>query len=202
MVTLVIIVVMSTLDVVSMDKALSEARLRTGCRLVVSAMIYARSSAVAHRTYTQVVFDRVNNAVSVQSLARDERGEERMTPLTTPSGRYRRLPRGVEIVRVKKPETEEEETFVLSETDLGKETESLELLDETAKMGAPKAAAPQAAPETPFAAVYPEAAASDKVTVTLLVITVVTMAIGLFASIGFLLQQGNAILDIFAGGAK
>ena len=106
---------------------------------------------------------------------------------------------------IKMPEAaaeEEEETFVLSETDLGKETESLELLDETAKMGAPKAAAPQAAPETPFAAVYPEAAASDKVTVTLLVITVVTMAIGLFASVGFLLQQGNAILDIFAGGAK
>ena len=112
MVTLVIVVVMSTLVVVSMDKALSEARLRTGCRMVVSAMIYARSSAVAHRTYTQVVFDRVNNAVSVQSLARDERGEERMTPLTTPSGRYRRLPRGVEIMRVTKPGTEEEENFV------------------------------------------------------------------------------------------
>jgi len=112
MVTLVIIVVMSTLVVVAMDKALSEARLRSGCRMVLSAMIYARSSAVAHRTYTQVVLDRAENAVSVQSLARDERGDERMTPLTTPSGRYRRLPRGVEIVRVTKPGTEEEENFV------------------------------------------------------------------------------------------
>jgi hypothetical protein len=111
---------------------------------------------------------------------------------------------------IKMPEAaaeEEEETFVLSESDLGKETESLELLDETAAaMGAPpraKAAPTReaaAAPEAPFAAVYPEVTAADKVTVTLLVITVCTMAIGLFASVGFLLQQGNVILDMIAGG--
>jgi len=112
MVTLVIIVVMSSLVVVSMDRALNESRLRSGCRMVVSAMIYARSSAVAHRTYTQVVFDRANNAVSVQSLVRDEHGDDRMTPLTTPSGRYRRLPRGIEIMQVTKSEMEEEESFV------------------------------------------------------------------------------------------
>ena len=112
MVTLVIIVVMSTLVVVAMDKELSEARLRSGCRMVVSAMIYARSSAVAHRTYTQVVFDKASNAVSVELLARDERGDQRMMPLTTPSGRYRRLPRGIEIARVTKPEAEQEENYV------------------------------------------------------------------------------------------
>lgn len=112
MVTLVILVVMSTLVVVSMDRALGEARLRSGCRMIVSAMIYARSFAVAHRSYTQVVFDRAANAVSVQSLAQDERGDERMAPLTTPSGRYRRLPKGVEIARVTKPGTEEEEDSV------------------------------------------------------------------------------------------
>jgi hypothetical protein len=104
-------------------------------------------------------------------------------------------------IRMPEAAAEEEETFVLSETDLGKETESLELLDETATAAGapPRTAAHAAAAEAPFAAAYPEAAPADKVTIALLIITICVMAVGLFASIGFLLQQGNAVLDILAG---
>jgi excisionase family DNA binding protein len=100
------------------------------------------------------------------------------------------------------PASEEEETFVLSESDLGDETESLELLDETSTvMGEQKAPGPQYAPQAGFAApgmAYAEAAPADKLTVGLLIVTIAVMVVGLFASLGFLLQQSNIIVDLFA----
>lgn len=101
--------------------------------------------------------------------------------------------------------SEEEETFVLSESDLGDETESLELLDDTSTVlegPEPEAAVPGAAARAGFAPVglaIGEGAPADKLTLALLVATVVVMVFGLFASLGLLLQQSNAVLDLFGG---
>ena len=101
---------------------------------------------------------------------------------------------------------EEEETFVLSESDLGDETESLELLDDTSTVLEDEGArAAYVAPGVPRAGFQPsglaigEGAPADKLTVALLAVTIVVMVFGLFASLGLLLQQSNAILDLFRG---
>jgi Tfp pilus assembly protein FimT len=111
MVVLVIMVVMSSLVVVSMGPVLGDARLRTGCRMLVSMMSYARSFAVTHRTDTLVVFDRSKPGISVRARAQDKNDEEQFVAVTTPPGRYRRLPQGVTIVRVQKPGTTEGASF-------------------------------------------------------------------------------------------
>ena len=112
MVVMVIFVLMSTAVVVSMAPALSDARLRSGTRMIVSVLNYARSYAVAHQTETRVVFDRIENGIMVEAKMRDEKGEEGLVPLTTSVGKYRRLPRGLELAPVEKPGTDEEEDFI------------------------------------------------------------------------------------------
>jgi len=111
MVVLVIMVVMSSLVIVSMRPVLGEARLRTGCRMLISMLSYARSFAVTHRTQTLVVFDRKNSGVSVRARAQDKTGEEQLVAVTSPSGRFRHLPQGITIARVQKPSTTEDASF-------------------------------------------------------------------------------------------
>ena len=111
-VALAIMVVMSTLVVVSMGPALREARLRSGCRMIVSALNYARGYAVTRQTYTRVVVDEAGCGVSVEARVRDQNDEERLVPVTTPSGRYRRLPREVVVADVRKLGTDRDERFV------------------------------------------------------------------------------------------
>lgn len=112
MVVLAIMVVVSSMVVVSMSPALRDARIRSGCRIIASALKYARSSAVTRGAYTRVVLDTARGGVSVLAYERDQNGEERLFPLTTQSGRYRQLPRGVRIEIVRKPGTDVSEAYV------------------------------------------------------------------------------------------
>jgi hypothetical protein len=96
--------------------------------------------------------------------------------------------------------SEEEETFVLSESDLGNETESLELLDETSTaMG--QAKAPAAGTQAAFVApgmAYETVGPADKFTVTGLTLAIMAMALGIFVGLGFLLQRSNVIVDLLS----
>ncbi len=109
---MVIFVLMSTAVVVAMSPALSDARLRSGSRMIVSVLNYARSFAIAHQTPTRVSLDRVENGFVVEAVMNDEKGEKRLTPLTTSAGKYKRLPAGLQIAEVRKLGTEEQEDFV------------------------------------------------------------------------------------------
>ncbi|HUV04719.1 MAG TPA: hypothetical protein VMX94_06390 [Armatimonadota bacterium] len=134
MVVLIVMVVMSSVVVVSMGPVLRESRLRSGCRMVVSALNYARSYAITNRTYTRVLFDNAKNAVSVHAYAVEQTGEGLMRPVTTPSGRLRRLPRGIQIAHISKPGVEEEERWV-SFTELGRsEKAAITVADEQGKV--------------------------------------------------------------------
>ena len=69
---------MSTVVVVAMGPALAEARLRSGRRMALAALNYARSYAAARQTYTMVALDRERGAVGVRARVRDIEGNERM----------------------------------------------------------------------------------------------------------------------------
>lgn len=112
MIVMVIIVLMSAAVVVSMSPALSDARLRSGSRMIVSALHYARSYAVAHQKPTRVIIDRAENGVVVEAMRSDEKGVEQLIPLTTSAGKHRTLPRGLEMSAVEKPGTDQEENFI------------------------------------------------------------------------------------------
>ena len=101
----------------------------------------------------------------------------------------------------------EEETFVLSEADIGDETESLELLGETSTvMEEAEKAAPEpgeaASAEFVRSAAHPgvEAGLADRVYVGLLVVTIIVMAVGLFACLGLIFEMGNPLLNLLSGG--
>ena len=119
MVVLVIVVLMSVVVVVSMSPALSDARLRSGSRLVVSMLKYARSYAVAHQTEARVAFDLQENGLVVEAAALDDKDEKVLTPVTTSVGRYRRLPNGLSIAAIEKPGTDEQESYIAF-TEVGK----------------------------------------------------------------------------------
>ncbi len=112
MVVMVIIVLASGMVIVSMAPALSDARLRSGSRMVVSVLNYARSYAAAHQTQTRVVFDRAENGIMVEVLVRDQNLEEELRPLQTSVGKYRKLPTGLTLGAVRKPGTDEEEDYI------------------------------------------------------------------------------------------
>jgi prepilin-type N-terminal cleavage/methylation domain-containing protein len=128
MVVMVIIALMSGLVVVSMGPALRDARLRTGCRIVASAMVYARSYAVTHRTNARVMLDKPTGAVWVLAQVTDERGETSLRPVLTQPGRRHKLPQGVKIANVRKPGIDEEEDFV-SFTQLGQSEDAAILIE-------------------------------------------------------------------------
>ena len=128
MVVLAVMALMSGLVVVSMGPALREAKLRTGCRIVASALVYARSYAVTHRTITQVILDKPAGTVAVFCLATDEHGEAALQPVLTQPGRRHKLPEGIRIVDVHKPGVEEEEDFV-SFSELGQSEEAVVVVE-------------------------------------------------------------------------
>jgi excisionase family DNA binding protein len=99
----------------------------------------------------------------------------------------------------------ESDTFVLSEEDIGDETESLELLGETSTViEGEKEAAPTAREAAAAGFVqgeaYPRAAAkADPVLVGLMVLTIAVMAIGLFGCLALVTGQSNPLLGLFIG---
>ncbi|MHB9132114.1 MAG: GspH/FimT family pseudopilin [Armatimonadota bacterium] len=103
MVVLAIMVIIGSAALVSMAPALAEARLRSGCRNTIAACHYARSYAVSHRTDAWVAFDITNNGLEVTSRRRDEENQDQMVTDTTTAGHFRRLPQGVKIIMVDKP---------------------------------------------------------------------------------------------------
>lgn len=112
MVVMLIFVLMSAVVVVSMSPALSDARLRSGARMIVSMLNYARSYAVAHQTEARVVFDRTENGIVVETKALDERDEEQVVVLTTSAGKYHKLPGGLQIEPVEKTGSDEEQEYI------------------------------------------------------------------------------------------
>lgn len=107
-----VMILVCSFVVVAMAPALRDARLRSGCRTVASALIYARSYAITHRTETRVLLDKSEGAVSVVCRATDERGEETLRPILTQPGRRHTLPNGVKILSVRKTGVQEDEDYV------------------------------------------------------------------------------------------
>ncbi len=108
LVVLVIMGVLSGVVVASMVPALAQARLHTGARMVIAALRYARSHAIAQRTDARVLLIRANRQVAVEvpetaeTIVPDEVAAWR--PLTTPAGRLRTLPMGITFAAVERPD--------------------------------------------------------------------------------------------------
>ncbi len=108
MVTLVIMVLFTGVVAVSLGPALEDARLGGGARMVLAALRCARDYAVAHRTDAAVHLGDAAGGVGVYIREVDEDGAESWRPLTTPAGRSRPLPAGVEVAEVTDPATAED----------------------------------------------------------------------------------------------
>ena len=100
MVTLFIMVLFTGVVAVSLGPALEDARLGGGTRMVLAALRSARDYAVAHQTDTAVHLGDEANGVGVYIREVDDDGVESWRPLTTPAGRTRPLPAGIEIVDI------------------------------------------------------------------------------------------------------
>jgi prepilin-type N-terminal cleavage/methylation domain-containing protein len=111
-VTLAILAIMSTVAIMAMGPALRDARLRTGCRIIVAKMNYARSYAISHQATSRVMLDKTSGEVRLLVLRKDSDGTEALVPVSTSSGKITRLPKSVTIAGVQKPGVPEEENFV------------------------------------------------------------------------------------------
>jgi type II secretion system protein H len=101
LVVLAVMAIISGAVIIAMGPALRDARLRTGCRTIMAALNYARSHAVTERTDTRVIFANDGNGVHVEEITADDRGEDVIRPVTTPAGRFHRLPDNVTMLVVK-----------------------------------------------------------------------------------------------------
>ena len=126
LVVLVIVVIMSGLAALSMGPALADARMRAGCRMVASAINYARSHAASSNTTTRVVFEddhSVEVAVVADSTTatQDTNADQQMTVLTTAGGKHQTFPDGVRITGIAKAGNVVDENWLefskLGETD-------------------------------------------------------------------------------------
>lgn len=135
MVVMVVMVLIAGIVAVSLGATLEDARLRAGARSVVAMCRYARSYAVTHHADTRVVFDIEKRGFSVQIPNTEEGSEGEWRVLTTPAGRFRILPDGVEITGVERADEQEaadqqesvdEENTVITFTALG-QAENLNL---------------------------------------------------------------------------
>ena len=100
LVVLVIMMMMTGIVAVSLRPALEEARLRSAARMVIASLRYARSYAISHRTMTAAVVDLDRPGLLVQARENELEGEEDWHEITTPAGRFRSLPAGIDIVYV------------------------------------------------------------------------------------------------------
>lgn len=107
MVTLFIMVLFTGVVAVSLRPALEDARLGGGARMVLAALRCARDYAVAHQTDTAVHLGDEAGGVGVYIREVEEDGAESWRPLTTPAGRPRPLPVGIEVVGVTDPTADE-----------------------------------------------------------------------------------------------
>jgi prepilin-type N-terminal cleavage/methylation domain-containing protein len=107
MVVMFIMVVLTGVVAVSLAPALRGARLGSGTRMVLAALRCARDYALAHQTDAAVHLGDEAGGVAVYIRERDEEsGEDTWRPLTTPAGRRRPLPEGIEVVEVVNPEAD------------------------------------------------------------------------------------------------
>jgi len=107
-VVLFVIALMSGVVAISFRPYLAEARLRSSTSMVIAALRYARSYAIAHRTDAAVAFDIAPPRLSVLAPHTDTTGteletgtdtsaDETWSVVTTEAGRYRSLPDGISI---------------------------------------------------------------------------------------------------------
>jgi len=100
LVVLVIMMMMTGIVAVSLRPALEEARLRSGTRMVSASLRYARSYAISHHTRAATVVDLDSPGLLMQARENELEGEEGWHEITTPAGRFRSLPAGIDIVYV------------------------------------------------------------------------------------------------------
>ena len=100
LVVLVIMMMMTGIVAVSLRPALEEARLRSGARMLIASLRYARSYAISHRAMTAAVVDLDRPGLLMQARENELDGEEHWREITTPAGRFRSLPAGIDIVYV------------------------------------------------------------------------------------------------------
>lgn len=118
LVVMAIMAIVSGAVTLSLGPALQDARLRSGSRMVLGALNFARSHAVTSRNCTRVIFDMERNGIEVEELINDSEGSATIKPVNTPSGRFRRLPEGIRIERLRKPDGVNDESWI-SFTELG-----------------------------------------------------------------------------------
>jgi len=150
MVVMVIMMLVAGIVLVTMQPAIRDARMRSGCRMIASALNYARSNAVSTNTVTRVVFEQPKNALGqnaqqqsfevdvptndgltiAKGLSKIGEGQQ-LVALTTPAGRPRSLPEGVAITRIIKSGGAENEDWI-DFTNLGQADQTLiELTDKS-----------------------------------------------------------------------
>jgi len=98
---------MTGIVAVSLRPALEEARLRSGARMVIASLRYARSYAISHHTRAATVVDLDRPGLSVQARE-NELDSDDWHEVTTPTGRFHSLPAGIEIVYVSGIEAEQD----------------------------------------------------------------------------------------------
>lgn len=111
MVVLVIIVIMSSIAVLSMQPALRDAKMRSACRMVASSLNYARSRAVATNNQIRVVFGQ-DQSVELQESEKDDSGNQQWDLVTTSAGGRYYLPESIEVSRVSKSDNVEDENWL------------------------------------------------------------------------------------------
>lgn len=117
MVALVIMVLLSSLVMVAIGPALADARLRTGVRVVLAQLQYARSYAVTKHTETAVLFDKQSRGTSVVTHTLNTDSTDGTTSTTstdstdnwqtvaTQEGAFRALPAGMVITDITRAAT-------------------------------------------------------------------------------------------------
>lgn len=140
MVVMAIMAIMTGVVMVAMRPALRDAKMRSACRITASSLNYARSYAATTSMTTRVLFDQGRSVeVQVDQIVPTDNAQGGQTDssdnmqvknLTTAAGRRHIFPEGIEISRVIKADTDENENFV-EFTKLGEAEEAIIELTDT-----------------------------------------------------------------------
>jgi len=103
-----VIMMMTGIVAVSLCPALEEARLCSAARMVIASLRYARSYAISHHTRAATVVDLDPPGLLMQARENELEGEEDWHEITTPAGRFRSLPAGIDIVYVSETGAEQD----------------------------------------------------------------------------------------------